>query len=69
MDTESGNADWADGAHGFVHLSPPGVGRVSMLKGRRADERGGKWLELEAGGSSLHPRKRMKSVYCACNHA
>lgn len=42
MDIGPGNADWADGAHGFVHLSPQGVvGRgVSMLKGRRADERG-----------------------------
>lgn len=70
MDTGSGNADWADGAHGFVHLSLPRGGReswagVSMLKGRRAgpSESGGKWLELGVVvcGSSLRPQeKRMK---------
>lgn len=63
MDTGSGNADWADGAHGFVHLSLPRGGEreswagVSMLKGRRAgpSESGGKWLELGGGWLCADP--------------
>lgn len=80
MDTGSGNADWADGAHGFVHLSLPrgGGGReswagVSMLKGRRARVvgNGSNW---EAGGcvrilSASTGKEDEESVYCACNHA
>lgn len=79
MDTGSGNADWADGAHGFVHLSLPRGGEreswagVSMLKGRRARVvgNGSNW---EAGGcvrilSASTGKEDEESVYCACNHA
>lgn len=73
MDTGSGNADWADGAHGFVHLSLPRGGGERELGGgvyaKRSPGRAEReWWEMArigrrvvVCGSSLRPQeKRMK---------